>query len=126
MDTPTATLTTTETDEERVPAPGSAETDREILITLYNTLDGPNWEESENWLSDAPLGEWSGVRTDDNGRVTMIFLGGSNSGQPLRREIPPELAGLGALTHLGLSGLDSLGQGRQFRGEIPPELGNPR
>ena len=64
------------TDGVRAPAPGSVATDREILVTVYNALDGPNWEDSENWLSDAPLGEWSGVTTDDNGRVIWLRIGG--------------------------------------------------
>ena len=40
----------------------------------YNALDGPNWEANENWLTDAPMGEWSGVTTDDKGRVTVLVL----------------------------------------------------
>ena len=40
-------------------ASGSAETDREALVALYNA-NGENWYESDNWLSDAPLGEWYG------------------------------------------------------------------
>ena len=51
------------TDRVRAPAPGSVATDREILVTVYNALDGPNWEDSENWLSDAPLGARGGVNT---------------------------------------------------------------
>ena len=42
-------------------ASGSAETDREALVALYNATDGENWENSDNWLSGAPLGEWEGV-----------------------------------------------------------------
>ena len=30
-----------------------------------------NWEDSGNWLTDAPLGEWSGVQIV-NGRVTLF------------------------------------------------------
>ena len=82
-DAATAAPTTEATERERAPAPGSPETDREILVTVYNALDGPNWEDSENWLSDAPLGEWSGVTTDDNGRVIWLRIGGSGSGQEL-------------------------------------------
>ena len=99
--------------------------DREILIAVYNALDGPNWEDSGNWLSDAPLGEWSGVTTDDNGRVIWLQLGASGSGQALRGEIPRELGGLGSLTVLGLHGLEST-EGVPLGGEIPPELGKPR
>ena len=38
-------------------ASGSVKTDREALVALYNATDGENWYRSDNWLSDAPLGE---------------------------------------------------------------------
>ena len=98
--------------------------DREILVALYNALDGPNWEDGENWLSDAPLGEWAGVDTDDNGRVYMLWLGPQNSGQALNGEIPPELGDLGALEYLILDGWEASRQDGRLSGEIPPELGN--
>ena len=79
-------------------------TDREILVTVYNALDGPNWEDSENWLSDAPLGEWSGVTTDDNGRVTVLLLASAG----ISGEVPAELGNLAGLKQLGLH--DSLWQ----------------
>ena len=116
----TATALATE-EVESAPPPGSVAEDREILIAVYNALDGPNWEDSGNWLSDTPLGEWSGVTTDDNGRVIWLQIGGSGSGQELNGEIPLELIGLGALEILGLSGGF---HGVDLRGEIPPELGN--
>ena len=48
-------------------ASGSAETDREALVAFYNATNGENWYQSPNWLSDAPLGEWYGVTTRDDG-----------------------------------------------------------
>ena len=70
-----ATVPPTATDAPAAPAAsGSAETDREALVALYNATDGENWDESENWLSDAPLGEWEGVTTNDDGRVTKLEL----------------------------------------------------
>ena len=50
--------------------------DRDILIALYETTDGPNWLNSDNWLTDAPLGEWYGVDTDASGRVVRLDLVG--------------------------------------------------
>ena len=91
----------------------SAETDREALVALYNATDGPNWANNENWLSGAPIGEWYGVRTDDNGRVTWLFLYENR----LSGEIPPELGNLANLETLGLSN-------NRLSGEIPPELGS--
>ena len=70
-DTPVAATTTAPT----LAADGSAETDREALVALYNATDGENWDQrSANWLSDAPLGEWEGVTTDDDGRVIALGL----------------------------------------------------
>ena len=96
-----------------VSAETDAETDREALVALYNATDGPNWANNENWLSDAPIGEWYGVRTDDNGRVTWLFLYENR----LSGEIPPELGNLANLETLGLSN-------NRLSGEIPPELGS--
>ena len=102
--------------ESRAPAPGSPATDREILVTLYNALDGPNWEANENWLTDAPMGEWSGVTTDDKGRVTVLLL----ASEGLSGEIPAELGNLAGLKHLGLHGLYG-----KLSGQIPPGVGQP-
>ena len=74
-DAATEAPATEATDRVRAPAPGSLATDREILVTFYNAMDGPNWEDSGNWLTDAPLGEWSGVQIV-NGRVTYLQMGG--------------------------------------------------
>ena len=137
VDAPTATVAPRPTATTAPPAAsGSAETDREALVALYNATDGENWDESENWLSDAPLGEWLDVTTDD-GRVTELRL--NNNG--LSGEIPPELGSLSNLQILslranGLAGeipaeLGSLSNlellalsGNELSGEIPPELSN--
>ena len=43
-----------------------------------------------NWLTDRPLGEWTGVETDSDGRVIRLYLDGNN----LSGAIPPELGNL--------------------------------
>ena len=91
----------------------SAETDREALVALFNATGGPNWNSSDNWLSDAPLGEWYGVETDGNGRVAGLDLDDNG----LSGEIPPELGSLGNLEELWLIA-------NELSGEIPPELGS--
>ena len=83
------------------------------LVALYNATDGENWPLNEKWLSDAPLGEWYGVTTLDDGRVTGLNLGTNG----LSGEIPPELGSLSNLTYLYLDTND-------LSGEIPAELGS--
>ena len=46
--------------------------DRTALIDFYHALDGPNWEDAENWLSEEPLNEWHGITTDANGSVIRL------------------------------------------------------
>ena len=50
--------------------------ERAALVALYGATDGPNWVDAENWLTDAPLGEWYGVDTDNSGRVVRLDLDG--------------------------------------------------
>ena len=50
--------------------------ERAALEEFYEATDGPNWVNSENWLTDAPLGEWFGVETDADGRVVELDLAG--------------------------------------------------
>ena len=94
-------------------ASGSVETDREALVAFYNATDGENWDKSDNWLSDAPLGEWWGVFSNNDGRVTKLRL----QDEDLSGEIPAELSSLSNLTVLHLENND-------LSGEIPAELGS--
>ena len=66
------------------------------LVTLYNATDGGNWFNNEHWLSDLPVGEWPGVTTDSNGRVTALRFGHSG----LAGYIPTELSVLTNLVSL--------------------------
>ncbi|MYC69967.1 MAG: hypothetical protein F4X17_04575, partial [Gemmatimonadetes bacterium] len=52
----------------------AADPDRAVLIVLYGTTGGDNWEDNTNWLSEVPLNEWYGVTTDYEGRVTSLEL----------------------------------------------------
>ena len=106
-----ATITATADD-----ARGTAEitvttSDRAALVALYQATDGQNWVSNENWLTDAPLGEWYGVRVDGQGQVAGLSLGSSNLSGP----IPSELGMLASLTTLNLSS-------NSLSGQIPPEL----
>ena len=101
-----------------------ASPDRAALVALYEATDGPNWVNSENWLTDAPLGEWYGVDTDASRRVVRLDLSGrwddeARKSVPhgLSGPIPPELGNLTYLTELYL-------QGNQLDGPIPSEFGD--
>ena len=87
--------------------------DRAALVALYHATDGPGWRHKGNWLSEEPIGNWSGVTADSSGRVTNLSL----SYNQLSGEIPAELGSLANLTGLFLSG-------NELSGEIPAELGD--
>ena len=70
--------------------------ERDALVALYNATDGANWSDNSNWLSAEPLGDWYGVTTDADGRVTSVLLG-KNS---LSGTIPTELGNLTNLNDL--------------------------
>ena len=106
------------------PAAASPITDRNALIALYNATGGAYWYDNRNWLSDLPIGEWSGVTTDGDGRVIGINLPTKRHplqvlvpDQLLSGAIPPELGSLTNLEELDLSE-------NRLSGAIPPELGN--
>ena len=87
--------------------------DRAALTAFYHATDGPNWRNSDNWLTDAPLSDWYGVyNTNADGRVTNLQL----SGNDLSGQIPPDLGNLEELQVLSISG-------NQLTGMLPPELG---
>ena len=121
----------------QVASESDASTDKAALVALYNAMDGPNWANNRNWLSDRPIGEWSRVSTDGDGRVTGLWLDGNE----LSGSIPSELGTLDNLRTLSLSNnelsgsipselgdLANLGvlwlDGNELSGSIPSELGN--
>ena len=51
-----------------------ASTDRDVLLVLYRSTDGPNWRNNTNWGTDAALSDWYGVTANDEGRVLELEL----------------------------------------------------
>ena len=97
--------------------------DRAALVALYEATDGPNWYNSDNWLTDASLGDWVGVTVNTRGRVTRLALSGwwdTDTGEPVRYglsgRVPPELGQLADLESLSVASND-------LSGPIPAELG---
>ena len=91
----------------------AASSDRETLVALYEATDGPNWTNSDNWLSDAPLEDWYGVETNEVGRVISLVL----PENALAGQLPGQLGNLSGLERLELDG-------NVLTGAIPPELGS--
>ena len=122
--------------------------DRAALVALYEATDGPNWVNSDNWLTDARLGDWYGVDTDRFGRVVRIDLAGRWDSEAqeyvrhgLKGPIPAALGRLANLENLSLgnneltgpiptelaslANLESLSLGNnELTGPIPKELGS--
>ena len=86
--------------------------DRDILETVYEKTGGENWTDTTNWLSDEPLSEWFGIRTNEAGKVDSVGLGGNN----MSGSIPPEIGELDSLLYLDLSR-------NELTGPIPGGLG---
>ncbi|CAM9749420.1 unnamed protein product [Ectocarpus sp. 4 AP-2014] len=104
-------------------APGSAETDREVLLHFFRSTGGESWTHQEGWAQNADdLGSWYGVTSNADGRVVKLELHGERdefdipTGNNVTGSIPPELAELGALEVLNLCS-------NKLSGFIPPELG---
>ncbi len=111
VDPGSATVTATSGGEAAMAEITVPNPDRAALVALYESTDGPNWNVNDNWLTDAPIGEWSGVLVNDEGRVTRLSLYENGLSGPL----PPELGNLTRLRAFFLSD-------NQITGSIPPEL----
>ena len=88
--------------------PTGPDSDRAALIALYNATGGTNWTDNTNWRGNSFIGEWYGVTTNDDGRVTAISL--KENG--LKGQLPAALGDLSELTNLTLTKNDLRGRSR--------------
>jgi Leucine-rich repeat (LRR) protein len=84
--------------------------DSSILARFYATTSGSSWFEKLNWLTDAPVSSWAGVRVSQ-GRIIGLQL--ANNG--LSGTLPTFLAQLTDLEEVDLSF-------NELDGEIPASL----
>lgn len=86
--------------------------ERDALIALYNSSNGVNWTNNDNWLTSAHVDDWHGIETYGN-QITNINLNNNN----LVGQIPDEIGNFNYLTELRLSLND-------LTGSIPSTIGN--
>jgi Leucine-rich repeat (LRR) protein len=89
--------------------------ERDALIALYNSTNGPNWLSNTGWLG-APGTEcgWYGVTCDETEASVIRIMLRQNQ---LNGPIPSGLANISNLQRLYL-------ESNQLSGSIPVELGN--
>lgn len=86
--------------------------EREALIALYNSTDGPNWTNNTNWLGAVGTEcTWCGVYCSLDDQVTQLILPTNK----LNGSLPPEIGDLPILFLLHM-------WANQLSGSIPPEL----
>jgi hypothetical protein len=84
---------------------------REALIKLYESTNGDNWTNNENWCSDKPVEEWYGVAKDANGKYGLALYNNNLTGT-IEQEFPECVIGLNfygnQLTSINVSGCAKL------------------
>ena len=90
---------------------GSVEQDRQALTAIYHAMGGPNWNNNDNWLTDAPLDQWHGLYVWEGRVVGLVFFRNNLTGS-----IPPEVADLRMLVSLAINVEENL------ENPLPPEL----
>ncbi len=90
--------------------------ERDALMALYNSTDGANWVENDNWGTSNPVSTWFGIDVESiagTEHVTKVSMEFNN----LVGTIPPELGNLSEIYKLSF-------WRNQLTGNIPAELGN--
>ncbi len=92
-------------------ASGQHSADSTALMALYNSTDGPNWDNNGNWGTNKSLNQWYGITTNANGRVSKIILEWND----LNGTLPPEIGLLEELVEINF-------RYNSISGAIPNEL----
>jgi hypothetical protein len=93
-------------------------TECEVLVALYESTDGDNWDNNGGWNETNTPCDWYGISCS-GGHVTSITLGSRNSyGNNLSGSLPESLGNLSNLQVL------NLGRNGKISGSIPESLGN--
>ncbi|MBR8537888.1 T9SS type A sorting domain-containing protein [Carboxylicivirga sediminis] len=88
------------------------QSERDALVTLFNSTDGHNWRDNSNWNSSKSVNEWLGITVKD-GHVTEIEL----ANNMLKGPLPKQIGEFPMLESLNL-------WKNNLNGTIPEELGN--
>jgi hypothetical protein len=117
----------------------------QVLVSVFDHTDGPNWLSRGGWLTDNHPCNWLGVYCANGHIEQLTFIRGFSRegclGNGLNGVLPPEIGNLSHLTSLSscsnsfttsippewgmLSNLERLEFiGNQLTGPIPPEFGN--
>lgn len=91
-----------------------SQVERDALIAIYNATNGPNWFNTVNWNTSAPVSTWTGVTTTGN-KVTTLNI----SGYGLIGQLPNDITNLSNLEALYI-GLGDTG----LTGTIPSNIGD--
>lgn len=124
-------------DTVKVTIPPSVQ-DSLILVDLYKSTDGANWQFKNNWLTSAPVSTWDGVTQNaQDKRVTALDLSFNRltgtipaplysldrlkrlnlTGNSLMDTVSSQISNLHLLTYLGLAA-------NKFSGQIPASISN--
>ncbi|SNS48843.1 Repeat domain-containing protein [Ekhidna lutea] len=88
------------------------------LVAFYQSTNGDNWFDNNNWLQPGRyVEEWLGVSVENNRVIGLDLRGNGLSGT-----LPPEIGDLDSLRVLNL-GQEGFG-GNQITGSIPSEISN--
>ncbi|MBO7554193.1 MAG: hypothetical protein J6T82_09205 [Bacteroidaceae bacterium] len=88
---------------------------RPVLMEFYHALGGEQWKYNQNWGTDAPLNDWSGLRLED-GQIVALQMHYNN----LKGEIPEVIGQLKTLQEFDILGdEDVVGKLPESLGELP-------